>query len=113
MRALFRTAKNETIWDNLMKLVSVPLNLLRDYTIPCGEEEGWDRNREAVVSMTIIFAFLWLNGNMQNDDPNESQFKNIYFLIGIIALVSMCRRGWSTWTARFLASRLRSGGSTI
>lgn len=86
MRAVFRATREEGCLNSLMKLISVPLNILRDYTIPCGEEDGWDRNREAVVSMTIVFAFLWLNGSMQPEDGEDSEFKNMYFLIGLIAL---------------------------
>lgn len=51
--------------NSLMKLISVPIVFVRDYTVPMGEEEAWDRNRVAVVCMTIVFAFFWLNGSMK------------------------------------------------
>ena len=68
-----------------MKLISVPIILVRDYTVPIGEEEAWDRNRASVLPMTIVFAFFWLNGNMKTD--KDSTDMNKFFLIGLICMV--------------------------
>jgi hypothetical protein len=44
MRSLFRrTFKEEGILSTLMLFVSIPLTFVRDYTIPIGEFEAWDR----------------------------------------------------------------------
>jgi len=64
LRIVFRTTKEEGILNSLMKLISVPLTLLRDYTCPPPEEEVWDRQRASIVPITIVFAAFWLNGNM-------------------------------------------------
>ena len=65
MRTVFKQTREEGVLNSLMKLISVPIVFVRDYTVPMGEEEAWDRNRVAVVCMTIVFAFFWLNGSMK------------------------------------------------
>jgi solute carrier family 24 (sodium/potassium/calcium exchanger), member 6 len=87
MRHLFRQTQEEGILNSLMKLISVPMTLLRDYTTPMGEEDAWDRNRAATIPVTIVFAFLWLNGNMQEDESDKSEFQNMYFLIGLMCML--------------------------
>jgi len=81
MRHLFRVTKEEGYLNSLMKIISIPLNLLRDYTTPIGDQEGWDRNRASVVPMTIVFAFLWLDGDMQTPGDKTA------FLIGLLCMV--------------------------
>jgi hypothetical protein len=44
------------------KIVSVPLTFLRDYTCPMAQQESWDRNRAAIVPMTIVMATMYLVG---------------------------------------------------
>jgi len=68
-----------------MNLISVPLTLIRDYTVPIGDEDAWDRQRASVVPMTLVFAFLWLNGYMKQEKGSE--FQNKFFLIGLICMV--------------------------
>ena len=43
-------------------VISVPLTFIRNYTIPICRDEFWDRNRAAVMPLTIVWAFLFLNG---------------------------------------------------
>lgn len=84
MRIVFRTTREEGVLNSLMKLISVPLTLIRDYTVPIGDEDAWDRQRASVIPMTLVFAFFWLNGSMQS---TGSDFKNKFFLIGLISMV--------------------------
>ena len=64
MIANFKRIKNEGIADNLMKVIEIPLNFLRDYTIPIADDEAWNRNRASVLPCFIVLAFLYLNGNL-------------------------------------------------
>ena len=68
MRHVFRRTKEEGIINTFMLLISVPLELIRDYTVPIGEAEAWDRKRAAVVPMTLVFSFLFLNGSMKQSN---------------------------------------------
>lgn len=85
MRMLFRSTRDDSLATQLMKLVSVPLTVLRDYSVPIPEEEQWDRQRASVVPMTSVFAFLWLNGNMNQEDTPAYQSKA--FLVGLLWLL--------------------------
>ena len=53
-----------------MKVITVPLTFLRDYTIPMAEEETWDRTRASVLPSTMVISFFYLFG-MLNDVTNE------------------------------------------
>ena len=56
-----------------MKVISTPLTFLRDYTIPFGDNENWDRTRAAIIPMTLMFAFKFLNGDIYNQDDDEDE----------------------------------------
>ena len=64
MRMAFRKTQEEGCLNSTMKLVSVPLTFLRDYTCPPNEEAVWDRDRAAIFPVTVLFAYLWLTGYM-------------------------------------------------
>ena len=70
-----------------MSVISTPLNFLRDYSIPIGEAEQWDRSRAATVPCFIVFAFFWLNGNMKKDDSASSEWQNKQFVIGLLCIL--------------------------
>jgi hypothetical protein len=84
MRNLFKQNREEGILDSLLKIISVPLDILRDYTTPIGEAAQWDRQRASIVPMTIVFAFFYLAGMMETED---SQFGSKYFSIGLICMI--------------------------
>ena len=46
--------------------IAVPLNIIRDYTVPMGEIDAWDRNRAAIVLITMPAAFFVLMGFEDN-----------------------------------------------
>jgi peptidoglycan/LPS O-acetylase OafA/YrhL len=88
MRAAFRKTKEEGCLNTMMKVISVPLTFIRDYSCPPNEEAAWDRNRAAVFPATVLFSWFWLNGYMQSDsDPDTPGTNNIYFVIGLAWLL--------------------------
>ena len=68
-----------------MLLISYPLWLARYYSIPMSEVKEWDRNRAAIAPMFIVFAFFWLNGNLQTQDI--SWLENKHFWISLICFI--------------------------
>jgi hypothetical protein len=57
--------------DKLWLIVDIPLNLLRNYSVPMAETDEWDRNRGALYPILLPFAFFFLNGDLvSNDDSN-------------------------------------------
>ncbi len=64
MRTLFRRTKEEGFLNILMLIISVPLTFIRDYSIPMGEMEAWNRVRAAILPITIVISFYYLNGNL-------------------------------------------------
>lgn len=48
-------------------VVAAPLNFLRDYTVPMGEAEAWDRNRACITLITMPLAFFTLMGMIDGD----------------------------------------------
>ena len=56
-----------------MKGITIPMGFMRDYTIPSGDQESWDRTRSAVIPMTLVFAFEFLNGNIYQADGGPEE----------------------------------------
>ena len=44
----------------MCKIWEIPLNFLRDYTIPMAEFEEWDRTRATVLPLTVPISFCFL-----------------------------------------------------
>jgi len=59
LRILLRRTKEESIIDRVMFFIDWPLTLLRNYTIPSVEEDGWDRTRAALAPMFMPLCF-WI-----------------------------------------------------
>lgn len=66
MRNLFKRTKEKGCVDSLMMIIELPLNFLRDISTPMGEVEAWNRNRAAVLPVTLMISFFYLNGDLQN-----------------------------------------------
>jgi len=73
MRAVMRRAKDEGFVNIFMLVITVPLNFLRDYSCPAGEEEEWSRTRAAIIPITIVASFFFLNGDL---DPSQDNFSS-------------------------------------
>ena len=67
LKMMFKKSSDETISDRLFKIIEIPLNFLRDYSIPMAEEGEWSRFRAAVLPLTIPCFILILNGNIDID----------------------------------------------
>lgn len=88
LRHIFRATQEEGIGNSLMKIISVPLTGIRTYTIPIPEEAAWDRNRAAIIPITITFALFYLYGLMDSDSDETTEAKeNPFFVIGLIAII--------------------------
>lgn len=58
-----------TLWR---LLVEVPLNFLRDYTVPITDKDEWDRNRAAIVVLFTPFALFYFLGFTGGDEDQTS-----------------------------------------
>lgn len=87
LRTLFRTTRDDGFFNTLSKIVSVPLSLIQDHTIPVQGDEFWNRNRQSVVPSLIVFAFLWLNGNMNDENEQDNLSFNKFVFIGLICVI--------------------------
>jgi hypothetical protein len=52
----------------LNAVVAAPLNFLRDYTVPMGELDAWDRTRASITLVTMPLAFFVLMGWIGGDN---------------------------------------------
>ena len=64
LRNLFKRNHDDDdgLLSKISNCVAVPLNIMRDYTVPMGEVDSWDRNRAAIVTITMPAAFVILMG---------------------------------------------------
>jgi hypothetical protein len=59
MRILFKNTHEDGLFSSF---IATPLAFIRDFTIPIGDGDAWNRKRASVVPCTFVFAFFWLNG---------------------------------------------------
>ena len=65
------TDDDDSLLDKIWLVIDIPLNLMRDLTVPMSETDAWDRNRGALFPLILPFAFYFLNGDLvSNDDSN-------------------------------------------
>jgi hypothetical protein len=50
---------NESKLDKCWKIVEIPLNFLRDFSVPMADFDDWDRFRASVLPFTIPTAFMF------------------------------------------------------
>lgn len=58
----FKRSTNDNIFSKCWKIVEVPLNFLRDYTVPMAELAEWDRTKASILPFIIPWAFCFLQG---------------------------------------------------
>jgi len=57
-----KRSKKTYYCSDILKIVEVPLSILRNYTIPMAEDEMWDKRRAMILPNTILWAFFYLFG---------------------------------------------------
>ena len=69
-----RSEDDGGIFNLAWKVFEVPLNFLRDYTVPMAERAEWNRTRAWILPICIPWAFCFLQGFLTtNDDSVDSQ----------------------------------------
>lgn len=68
----FKRTGDEGYLDACWKLVEVPLNFFRDYTVPMASSAEWDRNRAAIIPITVPWAFFFLQGLLTYGDDSSN-----------------------------------------
>lgn len=63
-----RASDDESKLDKCWKVVEVPLNFLRDFSIPMAEFDDWDRFRASVLPLTIPTAFMFTQQFLTSDE---------------------------------------------
>jgi len=51
-----------TFWSYIWRIVELPVNFVRDFTVPMAEESEWNKLRAIVLPLTIPFSFILLSG---------------------------------------------------
>jgi len=68
----------------------MPLNFLRNITIPVAEEEAWDKMRTALLPLTLPFSFCYLVGLFKEEDTADKVVKaDLYLLIPGVLLAAL------------------------
>jgi len=80
---MMRRTKERGVVSTFMLFIRIPLDFLRDYTCPMAEKESWDRNRAAILPLTMITAFFYLGGDLNSD----SDSKDFYWKISAFSLL--------------------------
>jgi hypothetical protein len=83
MKTAFKRTSEEGVCNTLSKIVSVPLTFVRDYSCPMAEQDAWDRNRAAILPMTLIISFMYLSGYLNGDYDDIKP----YLFIGIWSMI--------------------------
>jgi hypothetical protein len=64
----FKRTEDVSFVGKCWLIVEVPLNFLRDYTVPMADKYEWDRNRAAIIPLTLPWAFFFLQGWLTTGD---------------------------------------------
>jgi sodium/potassium/calcium exchanger 6 len=63
LKILFKNSKDgDSLSDRFFTVIDWPLNILRNFTIPAGSMDNWDRLKMAFVPIFIPLAFCVLMG---------------------------------------------------
>lgn len=75
IKSTFKRTDGGSVIGSLSKIVEVPLNFIRDITVPMADKYEWNRNRAAIIPLTLPWAFSYLQGNitMGHDAHNNEQ----------------------------------------
>ena len=64
MRIGLRQIHDKGFVDSVSSLVTVPLNFIRDYSIPMSEDQTWNKTRAAIIPLTLPTAMAIITGNL-------------------------------------------------
>mmetsp|Transcript_434 Transcript_434/g.408 ORF Transcript_434/g.408 Transcript_434/m.408 type:complete len:168 (+) Transcript_434:1152-1655(+) len=67
LRNVFKRTKDAGISGAINGIIGLPLDMLRKMTIPCSDEESWDRERAAIHPLTSTWAFCFLMSMIGNE----------------------------------------------
>jgi len=70
LKILFKNSHEDTGCDVFFNFIDFPVNLMRNYTIPAGSMDNWDRTKMAIVPITISYAFCFLMGLINDTDED-------------------------------------------
>ena len=62
MKMTFKRTTKKTFFSTIYRILEIPLVIIRDFSIPMCEESEWNRNRAAILPLTIPFVFCFLAG---------------------------------------------------
>jgi sodium/potassium/calcium exchanger 6 len=85
LKILFKNSHEDSSFDIFFNIIDFPVNLLRDYTIPAGSMDNWNRTKMTIVPITISFALCLLMGWI--DDLEED--KDTCLICGAVSLVGI------------------------
>lgn len=57
--------------DLCWKIVEIPFNFVRDYSIPMAEFEEWDRNRASILPLTVPISFAFLYAFLTDEESRN------------------------------------------
>lgn len=87
LKKLFKKEDDEDeggCWNSFMKLIEVPLTILRDYTTPMAEHPSWDKKRASIIPTFLTLGFFWLGGALNEDEDYESWWDNPLWKVSIL-----------------------------
>ena len=64
MRISLRQIHDKGFVDSVSSLVTVPLNFVRNYSIPMSEDESWNKNRAAILPLTLPTGMAIITGHL-------------------------------------------------
>lgn len=68
IKNIFKRTSGEGCFNTCWLVVDIPLNFLRNYSVPPADHADWDRNRMSILPLTIPISFFYLKGYLAEDD---------------------------------------------
>ena len=85
LKLIFKNSKEDTNLGVFFWLIDLPVNFLRDYTIPAGSLDNYDRTKMTVVPITISFTFCYLMGFIADIEEDIGAIR----ICGILTIIGM------------------------
>lgn len=62
IRMVFKRAEEDSLMSRCWKIVEIPFDFVRNYTVPMVDPVDWNRTRAAVLPLTTIWGYCYLSG---------------------------------------------------